>query len=120
MFDRGGWSPKLFHKLLEAHFDILTYRKGKCRRIAAQRFIVRSAQIEGHTVEYRLHDQRVRFLKGKLRLRQVSRLSDNGHQTQVITSRWDLTDILASAGISFAQGARQICGMESCGGLHPV
>lgn len=93
VFDRGGWSPKLFHKLLEAHFDILTYRKGKCRRIAAQRFVVRSAPIEGRTVEYRLHDQPVRFLKGKLRLRQVSRLSDNGHQTQVITSRWDLTDI---------------------------
>ena len=30
---------------------------------------------------------------GKLRLRQVTRLSDNGHQTQVLTSRWDLTDI---------------------------
>ena len=57
VFDRGGWSPKLFHKLLEANFDILTYRKGKSRRIAAQRFVVRRAQIDGHTVEYRLHDQ---------------------------------------------------------------
>jgi hypothetical protein len=93
VFDRGGWSPKLFQKLLEANFDILTYRKGKSRRIAAQRFVVRRAQIDGRTVEYRLHDQAVRFLKGKLRLRQVTRLSDNGHQTQVITSRWDLADI---------------------------
>jgi len=93
VFDRGGWSPKLFQKLLEANFDILTYRKGKSRRIAAQRFVVRRAPIDGRTVEYRLHDQAVRFLKGKLRLRQVSRLSDNGHQTQVITSRWDLSDI---------------------------
>jgi transposase len=93
VFDRGGWSPKLFQKLLEANFDVLTYRKGKSRRIAAQRFIVRRAQIDDRTVEYRLHDQAVRFLKGKLRLRQVSRLSDNGHQTQVITSRWDLADI---------------------------
>jgi transposase len=93
VFDRGGWSPKLFHKLLEANFDILTYRKGKCRRIAARRFVLRGAQIDGRMVEYRLHDQAVRFLKGKLRLRQVSRLSDNGHQTQVITSRWDLPDI---------------------------
>jgi transposase len=93
VFDRGGWSPKLFQKLLDANFDLLTYRKGKSRRIAAQRFVVRRAQIDGRTVEYRLHDQAVRFLKGKLRLRQVSRLSDNGHQTQVITSRWDLTDI---------------------------
>jgi transposase len=93
VFDRGGWSPKLFQKLLEANFDILTYRKGKSRRIAAQRFVMRRTQIDGRTVEYRLHDQAVRLLKGKLRLRQVTRLSDNGHQTQVITSRWDLADI---------------------------
>jgi hypothetical protein len=33
------------------------------------------------------------LLKGKLRLRQVTRLCDTGHQTQVITSRWDLRDI---------------------------
>jgi len=35
----------------------------------------------------------VRFLKGKLRLRQITRLCDTGHQTQVITSRADLRDI---------------------------
>jgi prepilin-type processing-associated H-X9-DG protein len=29
VFDRGGWSPKLFKKLLDSGFDILTYRKGK-------------------------------------------------------------------------------------------
>ena len=44
-------------------------------------------------MDYLLHDQPVRFLKGKLRLRQVTRLCDGGHQTQVITSRWDLRDI---------------------------
>lgn len=93
VFDRGGWSPKLFEKLLGGNFDILTYRKGKGRRISAHRFVLRSAQIDGHSVEYRLHDQAVRFLKGKLRLRQVTRLTDGGHQTQVITSRWDLGDI---------------------------
>jgi DNA-binding CsgD family transcriptional regulator len=93
VFDRGGWSPKLFQKLLAANFDILTYRKGKCRRVGEHRFILRSAQIDKRNVEYRLHDQAVRFLKGKLRLRQVTRLTDDGHQTQVITSRWDLTDI---------------------------
>ena len=44
-------------------------------------------------MDYLLHDQPVSFLKGKLRLRQVTRLCDGGHQTQVITSRWDLRDI---------------------------
>jgi transposase len=93
VFDRGGWSPKLFVKLLDAGFDLLTYRKGTSRRIAVHRFVVRRAQLDGRKLEYRLHDQAVRLLKGKLRLRQVTRLTDSGHQTQVITSRWDLAEV---------------------------
>ena len=53
----------------------------------------RQAQLDGRFVEYLLHDQPVRFLKGRLRLRQVTRLCDGGHQTNVITSLWDLRDI---------------------------
>jgi hypothetical protein len=53
----------------------------------------RRAELDGCWVDYLLHDQPVGFLKGKLRLRQVTRLCDDGHQTQVITSRWDLHDI---------------------------
>jgi transposase len=93
VFDRGGWSPKLFRTLLEEGFDILTYRKGRCRRIHDRRFVRRRVKLDGHWVAYSLHDQAVRFLQGKLRLRQVTRLCDDGHQTQVITSRWDLRDI---------------------------
>jgi len=33
----------------------------------------------------------VRLLKGKLRLRRVTRRSDNGHQTPILTSRRDLS-----------------------------
>lgn len=93
VFDRGGWSPKLFQQLVADRFHILTYRKGKARQIGAQRFVHRKATLDGRRVEYDLHDQAVRFLKGKLRLRQVTRLSADGHQTQVLTSRWDLRDI---------------------------
>ena len=93
VFDRGGWSPKLFHWMIEEGFDILTYRKGKGRRIHERRFVRRRAKFDGHWVSYDLHDQPVRFLKGKLRLRQITRLCDNGHQTRVITNRLDLRDI---------------------------
>jgi transposase len=93
VFDRGGWSPKLFATMINDGFDVLTYRKGRCRRINEQRFIRRRAELDGNWVGYLLHDEPVRFLKGKLRLRQVTRLCDDGHQTQVITSRWDLRDI---------------------------
>jgi transposase len=93
VFDRGGWSPKLFATMIKDGFDLLTYRKGRCRRINERRFIRRRAALDGHRVDFLLHDQPVRFLKGRLRLRQITRLCDDGHQTQVITSRWDLRDI---------------------------
>jgi transposase len=93
VFDRGGFSPKLFAAMIKSGFDVLTYRKGHCRRINERRFIRRRTKFDGRLVDYLLHDEPVRFLKGRLRLRQVTRLCDGGHQTNVITSRWDLRDI---------------------------
>jgi len=96
VFDRGGWSPKLFQKLLAMGFDILTYRKGRVRRIAEKSFIWRTAKLDGRPVKYLLHDRPVRFLGGKLRLRQVTRLTDSGKQTAILTSRWELRDIVVA------------------------
>jgi hypothetical protein len=96
VFDRGGWSPKLFLKVIAMDFNILTYRKGRVRRIAEKRFILRKAILDAREVEYLLHDQPIRLLKGKLRLRQVTRLLENGHQTPILTSRWDLSDIVVA------------------------
>jgi transposase len=87
VFDRGGWSPKLFRSMIKQSFDILTYRKGKGRLVEERRFVHRRAKLDGCWVSYDLHDQAVRFLKGKLRLRQTTRLCEGGHQTQIITSR---------------------------------
>ena len=94
VFDRGGWSPKLFRELMALDFDILTYRKGRTRRIAEARFTPHKAKLDGRRVHYLLHEQPVRFLKGKLRLRQITRLTEGGHQTPIVTSRWDLRAIV--------------------------
>ena len=96
VFDRGGWSPKLFQDLLAMGFDLLTYRKGRTRHIAEKRFTWHKARLDGRQVRYLLHDQPVRFLKGKLRLRQVTRLTETGHQTPMVTSRWDLRAIVVA------------------------
>jgi hypothetical protein len=96
VFDRAGWSPKLFRDLLAMGFDILTYRKGRTRHIAEKRFIWQKARLDGRQVRYLLHNQPVRFLKGKLRLRQVTRLTETGHQTPIVTSRWDLRAIVVA------------------------
>ena len=90
VFDRGGWSPKLFAKLVAAGFDFLTYRKGRFRLLPRSRFRVHKGLIDGRAIEYTLADQGVHFLEGQLRLRQVTRLSPNGHQTPIVTSRRDL------------------------------
>jgi transposase len=90
VFDRGGFSPKLFVWLIEHGFDVLTYRKGRCPRVPRKRFRRRAGRLDGRRIAYVLADQEVRLLRGKLRLRQVTRLRERGHQTAVLTSRRDL------------------------------
>jgi transposase len=98
VFDRGGWSPKLFAKLLARKFDILTYRKGRSPLLAKSHFSRHEATIEGRKVDYRLADKGIyveygpRRKRKRLHLRQVTRLQD-GHQTQIVTSRNDLPAI---------------------------
>jgi len=89
VFDRGGFSPKLFLQILD-DFDLLTYRKGRYPHIPRKRFQTCRTRRDGRAISYVLADQEVRLLKGKLRLRQVTRLMDNGHQTPILTSRRDL------------------------------
>jgi transposase len=90
VFDRGGFSPKLFVSLIDQCFDVLTYRKGRCPRVPRKRFRRRVGRLDGRRIAYVLADQEVRLLRGKLRLRQVTRLREHGHQTAVLTSRRDL------------------------------
>ena len=90
VFDRGGYSPKLFKKILAAGFHLLTYRKGGHRRIPTRCVERHELLCQGDKTVFQLADQEVRLLQGKLRLRQVTRLMDNGHQTPILTSRRDL------------------------------
>ena len=90
VFDRGGYSPKLFLELIQQGFDVLTYRKGRCPPVPRKRFRPQTGRLDGRRIAYVLADQEVRLLRGKLRLRQVTRLTDSGHQTPILTSRRDL------------------------------
>jgi len=63
-FDRGGYSPKLFLKVVADGFDILTYRKGRSRRVPKACFKRHKAVIDGQAVSYHLADQNVRLLRG--------------------------------------------------------
>lgn len=91
VFDRGGWSPRLFQRILAEGFDILTYRKGRFRKVARSNFRQQQTRVGGRTIRYLLADQGIQLLKGALRLRQVTRLTPKtGHQTPIVTSRRDL------------------------------
>jgi hypothetical protein len=107
VFDRGGFSPKLFARLIAAGFDVITYRKGKSRKLAARRFALQRQKIDGAWRQYTLCDRpRVRVgslpaggatedrgsRPGKryLWMREVRVLRDNGRQTPILTNRADL------------------------------
>jgi hypothetical protein len=99
VFDRGGWSPKLFRKLIQSGFDILTYRKGRCRPVPRSRFSWREELVDGRKHRYLLADAGIylqygpRHARRRLHLRQVTRQSEDGHQTPIITSRRDLSAV---------------------------
>ncbi|MGH9083735.1 MAG: putative transposase, partial [Acidimicrobiales bacterium] len=107
-FDRGGWSPKVFAELVEAGFDILTYRKGPLRREPKKRFSAYQVTDRfGHPRTYHLAERRVRIAYDKKRryfaARQVTRADPaSGHQTQIVTTRSD-PEITAVATAMFSR-----------------
>jgi hypothetical protein len=91
IFDRGGWSPKLFAELDTAGFDILTYRKNPPRREPATAFIEHTVVDDRGLVHtYRLADRAVRLAynagRNYFACRQIVRLCESGHQTAIIAT----------------------------------
>ena len=89
VFDRGGWSPKLFKKMDDAGFDVLTYRKGKTEQVAIEAFKTYEVPGTNGKLTYELHDAEISLLKGTFTMRQVTRRKGE-HQTQIVTTRRDL------------------------------
>lgn len=110
IFDRGGFSPKLFARLIDAGFDVITYRKGKAKKLASTRFAAEKQKIDGVWREYTICDrsrvrvgtlptektQRRKRGKAKKRylwMREVRVLRDDGRQTPIFTNRQDLSAV---------------------------
>jgi hypothetical protein len=108
LFDRGGWSPRLFARLHALGVDVITYRKGKRRPLPRSRFSAHRVQEDGQEKTYWLCD-RPRARVGRLRprrkrrrlagepeylwLRQITVLREDGRQTAIVTNRTDLTAV---------------------------
>jgi hypothetical protein len=108
IFDRGGFSPRLFRLLIDSGFDVITYRKGKKRLLAEHCFSEHTLEIEGRCIKYQLCDQprkrvgRLRNARKKRRkddtpqylwMREITVLREDGGQTQVLTNRTDLAAV---------------------------
>ena len=91
VFDRGGWSPRLFKRMDTLRFDVMTYHKGGADSIPEDCFIAYEAP---SAQSWLLHDvcTWIGSEKDGLWMRQVTRLKA-GHQTQVLTTRQDLETV---------------------------
>jgi len=92
VFDRGGYSPELFKSLLasNAKVHVMTYHKGHWTNLPVELFKRYEGEVDGRRVTYDLADGEV-TLSNRLKLRQVTRLTETGHQTPILTSRRDLS-----------------------------
>ena len=114
-FDRGGWSPDLFAEIIDAGFDLLTYRKASAGEdipdLPADAFTAIShAGDDGREHRYELADGTADITvtqgahKGRvLTLRQVTRL-DKGRQVRILTTRQ--AGDLPPAAVVFGMGSR--------------
>jgi transposase len=113
IFDRGGFSPKLFARLIGLGFDVITYRKGKVGKLSVGRFATQRRKIDGVWREYQVCDRpRVRVgtlpAEGKGRpkrgtrknrylwMREVRVLREDGRQTPILTNRRDLAAVIVA------------------------
>lgn len=108
IFDRGGFSPKLFARLNELGFDVMTYRKGKSSPWPVSQFVEVEHVVDGRRYGYRIAE-RPRVRVGRLRpkrkkrssslgpqyfwMREVRVLRDDGRQTAILTTCQELETI---------------------------
>jgi hypothetical protein len=95
VFDREGWSPKSFKRWKAKDFDVLTYRKGMQSRWQRRFFQKVSGEVAGRAVSYLLSERRVKLSNG-LRVREIRRLTEDGHQTAIITTNEELGTLEAA------------------------
>ena len=91
IMDRECWSPKTFKAWSLRHFDVITYRKGRYEPWPEQEFTEqKSRNTCGKSVVYKL-TERPLSLSNSFEVREVRCLTDDGHQTSIITTRSDLS-----------------------------
>ena len=97
IFDREGFSPKLFAEFKELHIGILTYHKFPGENWPVEEFSTRSVRLySGEVVERELAERGTQ-LSNDLWVREVRARSSDGSQSSMLSThrRLDLTQIAA-------------------------
>jgi len=95
VFDREAWSPASFRRWHSQGVAVITYRKGKQAPWEAQDFQPVTREHNGTSVTYWLAERSVPVIPATRQrpafwMREIRRLSQNGHQTAILTTRQDL------------------------------
>ncbi len=88
VFDREGYSPELFEQMLKKRIAILTYRKFPQDDWRIEEFATHSVELAGgEAVTMKLAERGAR-LSNNLWLREIRKLTANGHQTSILTTNF--------------------------------
>ncbi|MDT8342524.1 MAG: hypothetical protein RQ751_13520 [Longimicrobiales bacterium] len=111
VMDRECWSPKSFERWHEKGFDVMTYRKGRYDPWPREEFTehARAGDVRGMKTgatgrQGEVHHlaERPLTLSNGFEVREVRCLTENGHQTSIVTTRTDLS-VLAVAERMFSR-----------------
>ena len=95
IFDRGGWSPSLLKKIVDARFDLICWRKGDFQPLGDTEFTEHSFTDADTGVEHAhtLAETTTELdcgKNGRVSLRQIHKRGRDGAQHPLVTSRRDL------------------------------
>lgn len=93
VMDRECWSPKSFKRWHEKGFDVMTYRKGHYEPWPQAEFREHESCGPGQrNVQYQLAERPLTLSNG-FEVREVRCLTEDAHQTSVVTTRTDLSTL---------------------------
>lgn len=105
VFDREGYSPDFFHQMRQQRIAILTYHKYPAENWPEEEFTEHAVTLTGgEQTTMKLAERGIR-MSNDLWVREIRRLTTNGHQTSILTTNYgvDLSRLAVSMFARWAQ-----------------
>jgi hypothetical protein len=105
VFDREGYSPAFFHQMWDNRIAILTYHKYPGQDWPAGEFAEHTVELTGGERTTMKLAERGTRLSNDLWVREIRRLTTNGHQTSILTTNYrvELSQLAVSMFARWAQ-----------------